>query len=84
MKQLKKIINNNAIILTIIDLIGITLYLLIIKVISKVGFNFNLYDCFIILLFINICYSKNKSKEVIRIIDKILEKDNKNEKNNIR
>lgn len=84
MKQLKKIINNNAIILTIIDLIGIILYLLIIKVISKVGFNFNLYDFSIIWLFMYMCYSKNKNKELIRIIDKILEKDRENEKNNIR
>ena len=31
-----------------------------------------------------VSYSKNKNKEMIRIINKILEKDNKNEKNNIR
>mgnify|MGYP006886749043 CR=1 FL=1 len=84
MKQIKDAIKNNAILLTGIDLIGIILYLMLMKKICNVDFTFNLYDFSIIWVIMAICYSKNKSKEVIRIIDKILEKDSKNEKNNIR
>ena len=84
MKQIKDAIKNNAILLTSIDLIGIILYLMLMKKICNVNFTFNLYDFSIIWMIIAICYSKNKSKELIRIIEKILEKDNKNEKNNIR
>lgn len=84
MKQIKDAIKNNAILLTSIDLIGIILYLMLMKKICNVDFTFNLYDFSIIWVIMAICYSKNKSKEVIRIIDKILEKDNKNEKNNNR
>ena len=84
MKQIKDAIKNNAILLTSIDLIGIILYLMLMKKICNVDFTFNLYDFSIIWVIMAICYSKNKSKEVIRIIDKILEKDNKNEKNHNR
>ncbi len=84
MKQIKDAIKNNAILLTSIDLIGIILYLMLMKKICNVNFTFNLYDFSIIWMIMAICYSKNKSKELIRIIDKILEKDNKNEKNNNR
>lgn len=84
MKQIKDAIKNNAILLTSIDLIGIILYLMLMKKICNVNFTFNLYDFSIIWMIMAICYSKNKSKELIRIIEKILEKDNKNEKNNIR
>ncbi len=84
MKQIKDAIKNNAILLTSIDLIGIILYLMLMKKICNVNFTFNLYDFSIIWIIMAICYSKNKSKELIRIIDKILEKDNKNEKNNNR
>ena len=84
MKQIKDAIKNNAILLTSIDLIGIILYLMLMKKICNVDFTFNLYDFSIIWMTLAICYSKNKSKELIRIIDKILEKDNKNEKNNNR
>lgn len=84
MKQIRDAIKNNAILLTGIDLIGIILYLMLMKKICNVNFTFNLYDFSIIWIIMAICYSKNKSKELIRIIDKILEKDNKNEKNNNR
>ena len=84
MKQLKKIIKNNAILLTGIDLICTVLYLMLMKKIYNVNFNFTLYDFSIILIIMLVSYSKNKNKEMIRIINKILEKDNKNEKNNIR
>ena len=84
MKQIKDAIKNNAILLTSIDLIGIILYLMLMKKICNVNFTFNLYDFSIMWMIMAICYSKNKSKELIRIIDKILEKDNKNEKNNNR
>ena len=84
MKQIKDAIKNNAILLTSIDLIGIILYLMLMKKICNVNFTFNLYDFSIIWIVMAICYSKNKNKEIIRIINKILEKDNKNEKNNIR
>lgn len=84
MKQLKEMIKNNAILITAIDLIMIVLYLMILKKICRIEFQFSLYDFSIIWLFIIICYSKNKSKEMIRIINKILEMDGKNEKNNIR
>ena len=84
MKQTKDAIKNNAILLTSIDLIGVILYLMLMKKICNVNFTFNLYDFSIIWMIMAICYSKNKSKELIRIIEKILEKDNKNEKNNIR
>ena len=84
MKQIKDAIKNNAILLTSIDLIGVILYLMLMKKICNVNFTFNLYDFSIIWMIMAICYSKNKSKELIRIIEKILEKDNKNEKNNIR
>ena len=46
--------------------------------------NFTLYDFSIIWIIMIVSYSKNKNKEMIRIINKILEKDNKNEKNNNR
>lgn len=84
MKQIKDAIKNNAILLTSIDLIGVILYLMLMKKICNVNFTFNLYDFSIIWIIMAICYSKNKNKEIIRIINKILEKDNKNEKNNIR
>ena len=84
MKQIKDAIKNNAILLTSIDLIGVILYLMLMKKICNVNFTFNLYDFSIIWIIMAICYSKNKNKEMIRIINKILEKDNKNEKNNIR
>ena len=84
MKQLKKIIKNNAILLTGIDLICTALYLMLMKKIYNVNFNFTLYDFSIIWIIMFMSYSKNKNKEMIRIINKILEKDNKNEKNNIR
>ena len=84
MKQTKDAIKNNAILLTSIDLIGVILYLMLMKKICNVNFTFNLYDFSIIWMIMAICYSKNKNKEMIRIINKILEKDNKNEKNNIR
>lgn len=84
MKQLKEMIKNNAILITAIDLIMIVLYLMILKKICRIEFQFGLYDFSIIWLFTIICYSKNKSKEMIRIINKILEMDDKNEKNNIR
>lgn len=76
MKQLKEAIKNNAIILTIIDLILVTLYLLLIKKLCNKSFNIDLYDLLILWIMIAICYSKNKSKEILRIIDKILEKEN--------
>lgn len=84
MKQIKDAIKNNAILLTSIDLIGIILYLMLMKKIYNVNFNFTLYDFSIIWIIMIMSYSKNKNKEIIRIINKILEKDNKNEKNNIR
>ena len=84
MKQIKDAIKNNAILLTSIDLIGIILYLMLMKKICDVNFNFTLYDFSIICIIMLVSYSKNKNKEMIRIINKILEKDNKNEKNNIR
>ena len=84
MKQIKDAIKNNAILLTSIDLIGIILYLMLMKKICDVNFNFTLYDFSIILIIMLVSYSKNKNKEMIRMINKILEKDNKNEKNNIR
>ena len=76
MKQLKEAIKNNAIILTIIDIILVTLYLLLMKKICNKSFNIDLYDLLILWIMIAICYSKNKSKEILRIIDKILEKEN--------
>ena len=84
MKQIKDAIKNNAILLTSIDLIGVILYLMLMKKICNVNFTFNLYDFSIIWIIMLVSYSKNKNKEMIRIINKILEKDNKNEKNNIR
>ena len=84
MKQIKDAIKNSAILLTSIDLMGVILYLMLMKKICNVNFTFNLYDFSIIWIIMAICYSKNKNKEMIRIINKILEKDNKNEKNNIR
>ena len=84
MKQIKDAIKNNAILLTSIDLIGVILYLMLMKKICDVNFNFTLYDFSIRLIIMLVSYSKNKNKEMIRIINKILEKDNKNEKNNIR
>ena len=84
MKQIKDAIKNSAILLTSIDLMGVILYLMLMKKIYNVNFNFTLYDFSIIWIIMAICYSKNKNKEIIRIINKILEKDNKNEKNNIR
>ena len=54
------------------------------KKICDVNFNFTLYDFSIIWIIMFVSYSKNKNKEMIRIINKILEKDNKNEKNNIK
>lgn len=84
MKQIKDAIKNSAILLTSIDLMGVILYLMLMKKICNVNFTFNLYDFSIIWIIMAICYSKNKNKEIIRIINKILEKDNKNEKNNIR
>ena len=60
------------------------LYLMLMKKICNVNFTFNLYDFSIIWIIMIMSYSKNKNKEMIRIINKILEKDNKNEKNNIR
>ena len=84
MKQIKDAIKNNAILLTSIDLIGIILYLMLMKKICDVNFNFTLYDFSIIWIIMLVSYSKNKNKEMIRIINKILEKDNKNEKNNNR
>lgn len=76
MKQLKEAIKNNAIILTIIDIILVTLYLLLMKKLCNKSFNIDLYDLLILWIMIAICYSKNKSKEILRIIDKILEKEN--------
>ena len=84
MKQIKDAIKNSATLLTSIDLMGVILYLMLMKKICNVNFTFNLYDFSIIWIIMAICYSKNKNKEMIRIINKILEKDNKNEKNNIR
>ena len=84
MKQIKDAIKNSAILLTSIDLMGVILYLMLMKKICNVNFTFNLYDFSIIWIIMAICYSKNKNKEMIRIINKILENDNKNEKNNIR
>ena len=84
MKQIKDAIKNSAILLTSIDLMSVILYLMLMKKICNVNFTFNLYDFSIIWIIMEICYSKNKNKEMIRIINKILEKDNKNEKNNIR
>ena len=84
MKQIKDAIKNNAILLTSIDLIGVIIYLMLMKKIYNVNFNFTLYDFSIIWIIMFMSYSKNKNKEMIRIINKILEKDNKNEKNNIR
>ena len=84
MKQIKDAIKNSAILLTSIDLMSVILYLMLMKKICNVNFTFNLYDFSIIWIIMAICYSKNKNKEMIRIINKILEKDNKNEKNNIR
>ena len=84
MRQIKDAIKNSAILLTSIDLMGVILYLMLMKKICNVNFTFNLYDFSIIWIIMAICYSKNKNKEMIRIINKILEKDNKNEKNNIR
>lgn len=76
MKQLKEAIKNNAILLTIIDLILMILYLLLIKKLCNKSFEVDLYDLFILWIMIGICYSKNKSKEMLRIIGKILEKEN--------
>lgn len=84
MKRLKEVIKSNAIIITAIDLIAILLYLMIVKKLCKINFSFNLYDFSVLWLFMTVCYSKNKNKEMIRIINKILEKDSKNEKNNNR
>lgn len=84
MKRLKEVIKSNAIIITAIDLIAILLYLMMVKKLCKINFSFNLYDFSVLWLFMTVCYSKNKNKEMIRIINKILEKDSKNEKNNNR
>ena len=48
MKQIKDAIKNNAILLTSIDLIGVILYLMLMKKICDVNFNFTLYDFSII------------------------------------
>ena len=52
MKQLKEAIKNNAIILTIIDLILVTLYLLLIKKLCNKSFNIDLYDLLILWIMI--------------------------------